>query len=85
MEAMSAGCLVIGSATPPVEEVLIDGNNGILTDIHSPDAIARDTAEALDAGSSLDKLRQRARETVVRRYALPQCLDKQISLIKSLV
>jgi glycosyltransferase involved in cell wall biosynthesis len=85
MEAMSAGCLVIGSATPPVEEVLVDGYNGILTDIHSPDAIARDTAEALDAGSSLDKLRRRARETVVRRYSLPHCLDKQISLIKSLV
>jgi glycosyltransferase involved in cell wall biosynthesis len=84
VEAMAAGCLVIGSATPPVEEVIEDGVNGILTDFHSPEEIARKTADALAAGASLDPLRQRARERVLERYALDRCLPAQLALIKGL-
>jgi glycosyltransferase involved in cell wall biosynthesis len=84
IEAMSVGCLVVGSATPPVQEVIEDGVNGLLVDFHSPHAIARKTAEAVEAGASLDALRQRARETVLERYALSKCLPKQIKLVKDL-
>jgi glycosyltransferase involved in cell wall biosynthesis len=82
VEALAAGCLVIGSSTPPVEEVIEDGVNGLLTDFHSPEEIARRTIEALAAGASLDPLRQRARETVLERYALDRCLPQQLALIK---
>jgi glycosyltransferase involved in cell wall biosynthesis len=81
VEALAAGCLVIGSATPPVEEVIEDGVNGILTDFHSPKEIAQRTIDALAAGASLDPLRQRARETVLERYALNRCLPQQLALI----
>ena len=84
IEAMSVGCLVVGSATPPVQEVIEDGVNGFLVDFHSPDAIARKTAEAVAAGASLDAMRQRARETVLDRYALSKCLPRQIKLVKDL-
>jgi len=84
IEAMAAGCLVIGSKTPPVEEVIEDGVNGYLVDFHSPDAIARKTAEALAAGAALDPLRRRARETVLDRYALAKCLPAQLRLLKAM-
>jgi glycosyltransferase involved in cell wall biosynthesis len=81
IEAMAAGCLIVGSRTPPVEEVIEDGVNGFLVDFHSPDAIARKTAEVLDAGAALDPIRQAARETVLERYSLSKCLPRQLKLI----
>jgi glycosyltransferase involved in cell wall biosynthesis len=83
LEAMSAGCLVLGSQTPPVEEVIRDGENGLLTDFFSPDAIAErvDTALAMDQRP----LRAAARETVVQRYDLKRvCLPAQLRLVEAL-
>jgi glycosyltransferase involved in cell wall biosynthesis len=85
MEAMAAGCLVIGSATKPVEEVIVNGVNGLLTDFHSPDDIAYSVANALAAGGAHDALRASARTTVQNRYDLQICINKQFSLIKSLM
>ncbi len=41
LEAMSCGCLVIGSNTDPVREVLRHRENGLLTDFHSHKKIAK--------------------------------------------
>lgn len=82
MEAMAAGCLVVGSATTPVEEVIRHGVNGLLTDFHSPDEIAASVADALVAGASLEPLRHAARQTVEDRYELRKCLEKQVRMIR---
>ena len=54
LEAMAAGCLVIGSRTPPVEEAIDGTSNGYLVDFFDADALAericsvlRDPAAAL--------------------------------------
>ena len=83
LEAMSAGCLVVGSRTPPVEEVIRDGENGLLTDFFSPQAIAEkvDQALAMDQRS----LRRFARATAVARYDLRRvCLPAQLRLVEAL-
>jgi glycosyltransferase involved in cell wall biosynthesis len=80
LEAMSAGCLVVGSRTPPVEEVVRDGENGLLVDFFSPEGIAARVDEALSMDSTL--IRQRARATVIENYDLKRvCLPKQLQLV----
>ena len=80
LEAMSAGCLVLGSRTPPVEEVVRDGENGLLVDFFSPEGIAARVDEALSMDATL--IRQRARATVIENYDLRRvCLPKQLQLV----
>ena len=83
MEAMAAGCLVVGSATAPVEEVLRHGVNGLLTDFHSPNEIAATIIDALAANTSLAPLRRCARQTVQDRYELQNCIQRQNNLIRN--
>src|ERR1043165_8456375 len=48
LEAMACGCLVIGSATPPVQEVIRDRENGLLVDFFSPAGIAARSDEVVE-------------------------------------
>jgi glycosyltransferase involved in cell wall biosynthesis len=82
LEAMACGALVIGSATPPVEEVIADGRNGLLVDFFDSDALARRIDEALRDRSPA--LRDAARETVLRDYALLHCLPRQRAVLETL-
>ncbi len=83
LEAMSAGCLIVGSRTPPVMEVIEDGRNGVLVDIFSPDEIARRVVEALADRPRFAAVRARARETILERYDLRRvCLPAQLRLLE---
>lgn len=83
LEAMAAECLVIGSATPPVTEVIEDGRNGLLVDFFSPEDIAARVCEALARPEKFDPIRQAARRTVVDRYALDRLLPRQYKLVEA--
>lgn len=85
LEAMSAGCLVVGSRTPPVQEVITHGKNGLLVDFHDPGELAARVDEALRAKAKLKRLRNAARRTVVDRYDLKRvCLPAQVRLVRDL-
>ncbi|MEY2632637.1 MAG: hypothetical protein RIR00_1291 [Pseudomonadota bacterium] len=82
LEAMAAGCLIIGSATPPVQEVLSHGDNGLLTDFFDPRALASTIADSLARRDQLQPLRQRARQTIQDRYDLhTRCLPRWLELV----
>ncbi len=86
LEAMSMGCLIIGSKTEPVEEVINDGINGILVDFHDHEALSEKVNLALENQKDFDKIREKARETIVKGYDLKSvCLPKQVNLVESLL
>jgi len=82
VEAMSIGCLIVGSATPPVEEMLTDGENGLLFDFFDAQQLAARVDEALSHPDRFRSLREAARRTVIERYELQRiCLPQQLQLI----
>jgi glycosyltransferase involved in cell wall biosynthesis len=79
LEAMSTGCLVIASATPPVEEV-VNSNNGILVPFFDVDQLADRVIEALAHPRRFKSLRAKARATIVSRYDMRQiCLPQLLN------
>jgi len=70
IEAMACGCLVVGSATAPVLEVLQDRVNGLAVDFFSSKALAGRIEEVLDHPDRMQSLRDAARKTAVSRFDL---------------
>ena len=86
LEAMAAECVVIGSRTPPVEEVIEDGRNGYLVDFFSPTEIADRVASVLAAPAKNVPIRKAARQTILERYDLEKvCLPKFLNLVDDLI
>lgn len=85
LEAMSAGCLVIGSRTAPVEEVLRDGENGLLVDFFSSSGIVAAVGRVLDHPDRMRAVREAARQFIVEHYDLYACcLPRQIALVEDM-
>lgn len=81
LEAMAVKCLLVASSTAPVLEVIEDGRNGLLVDLFSHQQIAARIEEALDGGERWRDLRRAARETILRRFELRDCLARQARLL----
>ncbi len=69
LEAMACGCLVIGSRTAPVEEVLRHGENGLLVNFFNPVEISCCILSVLSSSEKYSRLREVARKSV-SRYSL---------------
>ncbi|MEM1430041.1 MAG: glycosyltransferase [Pseudomonadota bacterium] len=84
MEAMSVGAHVVGSATPPVQEIIADGVNGTLVDFFDVDGWARTLTHALAEPEAYEARRAAARQTIVDRYDLKSvCLPKLMDFVLS--
>ncbi|MBD1913208.1 MULTISPECIES: glycosyltransferase family 4 protein [unclassified Leptolyngbya] len=83
LEAMATGCLVIGSNTEPVREVIIDGSNGLLVDFFSPTAIADRVDEVLDHRAQFIDVREQARQTILHHYNLAQLLPQHLQWLSN--
>lgn len=84
LEALSAGCVVIGSDTAPVREVL-DGENGLLVPFFDVEQIAERVIEVLANPDGFQAMRTHARQSIIDRYDLRRtCLPKMLALIKGM-
>lgn len=85
LEAMSAECLVIGSRTGPVTEVIQHEKNGLLVEFSSHEEIARAVIDALATPEKYRDIRRAARNTVLEKYELRSCLSQHLRLIEAVV
>ncbi|MBD2200507.1 MULTISPECIES: glycosyltransferase [Calothrix] len=82
IESLATGCLVVGSRTAPVMEVIQDGVNGLLADFFSPQEICDRILEALNHPDKMAAIRAKARQTVLERYDLAQLLPQHLQWIQ---
>ena len=75
LEAMSVGCLLVASNTPPVKEVIKDQHDGLLVDFFDTDKMTDTVAEVLANPDRYNEIRKNARQTVIERFDLDRvCL-----------
>lgn len=84
LDAMSCGCSIIASNTPPVLEFMKDNYNALLFDFFNIDQQVEKIEYALDNKDKMQELRHNARKTIVENYALKDLLPKHIEYIKQL-
>jgi glycosyltransferase involved in cell wall biosynthesis len=83
LEALSAGCIVIGSDTDPVLEI-INGKNGVIVPFFDIEQLAERVVEVLAHPDRFSSMRDQARQTIIDRYDLTNiCLPEMMTLIKN--
>lgn len=83
LESMSTGCCMVASSTPPVCEVLRDGETGALVDYFDGEAMVNRICTLLDDPETRSRYSAAARDYAVRNYDLETvCLPQQIALIE---
>lgn len=82
LEAMSAGCAIVASNTPPVAEVMIDGETGLLVPFFDTTVLGDRILSLLAQPAMRQQLGAAARRAVVQRYDLKTvCLPAQLEWI----
>lgn len=81
LEAMSCGCVVVGSDTEPVREVVRHGSNGFLCDFWDSAGLSERVVSLLEHKGGLQPMRDAARETVLSAYDTRKLLPAHLKLL----
>ncbi|RXK88450.1 glycosyltransferase [Chlorobaculum sp. 24CR] len=85
LEAMSAGCAVVGSDTAPVREAILHDETGWLVDFFDASRLASQVAALLGDPEKRQALGQRASQFVRQHYDLKRaCLPAQLEWVERL-
>lgn len=85
LEAMACECCVVASSTAPVLEVVEDNKNGLLFDFYNVDELVEKVEFALNNPTKSTEIRKKARQAVLDKYELKDCLAKQLEYMQSLI
>ena len=81
LEVMSTGKCLVASNTAPVREVVEDGFNGVLADFNDSHDIADKILSVIDNEGERRRLGINARNTILNRFEVNDCLDKWLDFI----
>jgi glycosyltransferase involved in cell wall biosynthesis len=84
IEAMSVGCSIVASATPPVEEVLRDEENALLVEFQAVEDLAAAVSHLLSNPTAYQHLGRRARQIILSRYDREQACRSYNGLLDEL-
>jgi hypothetical protein len=85
MNAMSCGAVVLGSATPPVMEMIRDGENGLLADFFDVEGLARKAVAVLNDPAAYRPLGRAAEEKIQLMYSTEAVVPQMLKLYESVV
>jgi Glycosyltransferase len=86
LEVMACETPVLGSRTPPVEEVISEGENGFLFDYFSEDELVEKVDYLMKCPSLLKRVGEEGRKYIVEHYDLKtRCLPQHLELITQLI
>lgn len=80
MDAMSAGAVVLGSRTAPVQEMITDGENGLLADFFDPEEFAEKALRALGDIEGHRRLGKAAEQMIIDKYSLEAVTPQMLKL-----
>lgn len=84
LEAMACEAPILASATPPVEEVVNDGENGILFDYFSIEDMVEKANVLLDDADKRSHIGKQARRHIIKHYDLQTiCLPQHVKMIET--
>lgn len=81
LEAMASGCLVVGSRTAPVQEVIQNGKNGLLVNFFDGEALTAAVVQALDFPERFLDIRVRARKYAQMHFSRKNGVENYQRLI----
>lgn len=82
LEAMSAGALIVASRTAPVEEVVRNGENGLLFDFFDVPSLERLVTNVLAQPEAYSAIKWKARKTIIEGYDLKSyCLPRWLTFL----